>query len=122
MAWRNGMTHPRSKHHPAVAVTGMGLLTPGGDGPEPLWATLWSGQSTAARLPLTGPRELPVRFGCRIPDFDPVTVLGDKAARRMDRSCQLAVASGLAAIADAGLTDVDHARAGIVVGTAIGGL
>ncbi len=122
MADRNVTAGRRRPGGREVAVTGIGLQTPGGDCPAAFWATLCSGESTAAALPVIGNRDLPVRFGCRIPDFDPVTTLGDKAVRRMDRVSQLAVVSGAAAIADSGLTDVAEARAGIVVGTAIGGV
>ena len=104
-----------------VAVTGMGVLTSAGNSLGALWAALCAGKSTAAPLVQVDTRELPVRFGCEVSDFDPVAVLGRKEARRTDRVTQLASVAGAAALVDAGVTDVDVARAGVVVGLGFGG-
>lgn len=104
-----------------VAVTGMGVLTSAGNSLGALWAALCAGKSTAAPLVRVDTRELPVRFGCEVSDFDPVAVLGRKEARRTDRVTQLASVAGATALVDAGITDVDVARAGVVVGLGFGG-
>jgi 3-oxoacyl-[acyl-carrier-protein] synthase II len=103
-----------------VAVTGMAVLTSAGSSLGAFWAALCAGKSTAAPLVGVDTRELPVRFGCEVRDFDPVAVFGRKEARRTDRVTQLASVAGAAALADAGVTDVDVARAGVVVGTGFG--
>ncbi|GGZ31579.1 3-oxoacyl-[acyl-carrier-protein] synthase 2 [Streptomyces inusitatus] len=104
-----------------VAVTGLGLLTPAGIGVAANEARVWSGESTATRdEALAG---LPVDFSCRVPDFDPVALLGRRAALRMDRVSQLGVAAARQAVADAGLDPAawDGARVGVVIGTSFGG-
>jgi 3-oxoacyl-[acyl-carrier-protein] synthase II len=103
-----------------VAVTGMAVLTSAGNSLGAFWAALCAGKSTAAPLVQVDTRELPVRFGCEVKDFDPVAVFGRKEARRTDRATQLAGVAGAAALADAGVTDVDVARAGVVVGVGLG--
>jgi 3-oxoacyl-[acyl-carrier-protein] synthase II len=103
-----------------VAVTGMAVLTSAGNSLGAFWAALCAGKSTAAPLLQVDTRNLPVRFGCEVRDFDPVAVFGQKQARRTDRATQLAGAAGAAALADANLADVDVARAGVVVGTGFG--
>ena len=49
-------------------------------GREPIsttfWSTLAAGQSTAAGIKRYDPSDLPVRFGCEVPDFDPTPYLG----------------------------------------------
>jgi beta-ketoacyl-acyl-carrier-protein synthase II len=104
-----------------VAVTGLGLVTPAGIGVEASWQGVLSGVSAAAPDPnLTG---LPVDFSCRVPDFDGASLLGPKAARRLDRFVQLAVVAAREAIADAQLDPEswDGARVGVVLGCGMGG-
>ncbi|MFC5720555.1 beta-ketoacyl-[acyl-carrier-protein] synthase family protein [Streptomyces gamaensis] len=100
---------------PAVAVTGLGLVTPCGIGWEATWAGLCAGLPTADRDPaLSG---MPVDFSCRVPDFDPIALAG-RASWRMDRFVQLAVAAARLAVTDAGL-DVrgwEGHRVGVVLG------
>jgi beta-ketoacyl-acyl-carrier-protein synthase II len=54
--------------------------------------------------------------------FDPAAVVGPKDARRLERNVVLAVAAAREAWADADLDGVDPARAGVLVGSAIGGV
>lgn len=115
------MTHRRSDPLD-IAVTGMGLVTPGGDTLQSFWKTLCSGVSTAAPLSFAADRDLPVRFGCEVRGFDPESAFGGKDARRMDRVCQLAVTAGLDAIRDSGFSDTPGVRGGVIVGTGIGGM
>ncbi len=68
-----------------VAVTGIGVKTPAGTDVDAFWETLSSGRSAAARLTRIDPSDLPVQFGCEVPDFDPTAYLGAKEARRIDR-------------------------------------
>ena len=105
-----------------VAVTGMGVVTPGGDTLQSFWKTLCSGAPTAAPLSFAADPDLPVRFGCAVRGFDAESIFGAKDTRRMDRVSQLAVAAGMAAIRDSGFSDTPGARGGIIVGTAIGGI
>ncbi|WP_432522150.1 beta-ketoacyl-[acyl-carrier-protein] synthase family protein [Kineococcus sp. SYSU DK006] len=107
-----------------VAVTGLGVLNPAGTGVPAFWAGLM------APAPTT-----PVR---RVDGFDPARWLSRKQQRTLDRSAQLAVAAADEALRDAGLlahpdaapstpeacvlAGVDPARAGVALGTGIGGV
>ena len=104
-----------------LAVTGLGLVTPGGVGVEPSWQRVLSGRSAASTDPNLS--ELSVRFSCRVPDFDPGELIDRKAARRLDRFVQLAVVAAREAVADAGLDPEtwDGARVGCVIGCGMGG-
>ncbi|WP_051852253.1 beta-ketoacyl-[acyl-carrier-protein] synthase family protein [Streptomyces aureocirculatus] len=100
----------------AVAVTGIGMLTPAGADTDTTWATMGHGRGLARRLdPLAG---LPVEFGCAVSGFDPVAELGHRRARRLDRFTHLALAAARRAVADAVLdTDAwNSPRVGVILG------
>jgi len=64
----------------------------------------------------------PVRIASEVKDFEPEAVVGQKDARRLERNVVLAVAAAREAWGDAGVEGVDPSRAGILVGSAIGGV
>ena len=66
--------------------------------------------------------EFPVRIASEVKGFEPEAVVGPKDARRLERNVVLAVAAAREAWADAGVDGIDPARAGILVGSAIGGV
>ncbi|MET9403736.1 beta-ketoacyl-[acyl-carrier-protein] synthase family protein [Kitasatospora sp. NPDC002965] len=100
----------------AVAVTGLGLVTPAGFGVAAGWDHLLGGEPTARRDPLLA--GLNVDFSCRADGFDPVALLGGRLVRRLDRFAQLAVLAAREAVADADLHPADwHPdRVGVVLG------
>ncbi|MFT4977623.1 MAG: 3-oxoacyl-[acyl-carrier-protein] synthase II, partial [Myxococcota bacterium] len=65
-----------------------------------------------------------VTIAAEVKDFDPSTLLGHRAARRMDRFTQLGVVAAHEALVDAGL-DLEQPlgdRAAVYVGSGIGGI
>jgi 3-oxoacyl-[acyl-carrier-protein] synthase II len=66
--------------------------------------------------------EFPVRIASEVKGFEAESVVGAKEARRLERNVVLAVAAAREAWGDAGVEDVDPARGGILVGSAIGGV
>ncbi|MGW2547171.1 beta-ketoacyl-[acyl-carrier-protein] synthase family protein, partial [Kitasatospora sp. NPDC001574] len=100
----------------AVAVTGLGLVTPAGFGVAAGWDHLLGGEPTARRDPLLA--GLNVDFSCRADGFDPVALLGGRLVRRLDRFAQLAVLAAREAVADADLhpADWNPDRVGVVLG------
>jgi 3-oxoacyl-[acyl-carrier-protein] synthase II len=101
-----------------VAVTGVGVVAPCGTGADDFWAGLARPAEPAV-----------VR---RVPDFDPARWgLARTESRRLDRFAQFAIAATGQALSDAGLlpapdatgslSDVDPERAGVLIGTGIGG-
>jgi 3-oxoacyl-[acyl-carrier-protein] synthase II len=105
-----------------VAVTGMGVKSPAGNDLETFWSTLLSGSSAAGPITLFDVSEHPVTFACEVREFDPVTYLGAKEVRRVDRVTQLGFAAAVDALAMAGELGADPARCAVIAGTGIGGL
>ncbi|GGU33218.1 beta-ketoacyl-[acyl-carrier-protein] synthase family protein [Streptomyces violascens] len=105
-----------------IAVTGIGLVTPGGIGTAATWKAVCGGCSTARTDPqLEG---LPVDFSCRVPGFDADSVPGIRQPWRYDRSTQLLLAAAAEALRSAHLdpAEWDPSRVALVVGSAAGGI
>lgn len=106
-----------------IVVTGLGAVTPLGNGVDALWDGLVEGRSGIAALAQEGGLwdGLPVRVGAAVP-FDVVETLGRVRARRVDRSQQFALLAAEEAWQDAGAPEVDGDRFAVVIGTGIGGV
>ncbi|WP_416970205.1 beta-ketoacyl-[acyl-carrier-protein] synthase family protein [Streptomyces sp. 4F14] len=99
-----------------IAVTGIGLVTPGGADRGTTWRTVLEGRATAVRVPQL--KGLNAEFACTIPDPPAL-----KQGWQYDRHTRFALAAADEALADAGLDpgDWDGDRVAVVVGTAFGG-
>lgn len=106
-----------------VVVTGLGAVTPIGVGVSEFWDGLKSGRNGIARITHFDPTGFRSVVAAEVKDFDPGVWMDDKAVKRMDRFTQFAVASAAMALEDAGLagSDFDGERAGVIIGSGIGG-
>ncbi len=106
-----------------MAVTGIGVVSPLGDGVEANWEGLLAGRSGIRRLTRFECDDFPCRIGGEV-DFDPSPYLDKKELRRMDRFIQFAMAGAAQAVGQSGLPiDEENAdRIGCIVGVGIGGL
>ncbi|MEE1752120.1 beta-ketoacyl-[acyl-carrier-protein] synthase family protein [Streptomyces sp. SP18CS02] len=103
-----------------VCVTGIGMMTPAGDGWAAGWERVCKALPTAVfeqEMPPT-----PAHLACRVAPFDP-SRLGQARARKPDRCAQLALLAARDALVDAGLEPSrwDGARVAVVVGCGSGG-
>lgn len=107
-----------------AVVTGMGAITPIGNTAEDYWKHLTAGVSGAARITSYDASEEEVQIAAEVKDFDPRDWMDFKAARRMARFSQLAVAAARQAIDASGLsiTDANRDEIAVVVNTGGGGL
>ncbi len=106
-----------------VVVTGMGVVSPVGSGLELFWKGITEGESAVDVLENYDLTEYPSRIAAQVRDFDPGKYLDKKELRHMDRFVQLAIGAADEAWRDSGLGEnIDADRAGIVVGTGIGGM
>jgi 3-oxoacyl-[acyl-carrier-protein] synthase II len=107
-----------------AVVTGIGAVTPIGNDAERYWRNLLAGVSGVARISAYDPSAEEVQIAAEVKDFDPRDFIDFKAARRMSRFSQLAVAAAAQAIADSGLevTDANRNDIAVVVNTGGGGI
>ncbi len=106
----------------AIAVTGVGLVTPAGADEHSFWERLCSGHSTARRCEeLAG---LPVDFACPVDGIDLDAAVGGRSVWRMARFVKLALVAARQAVANAGLDPArwDGSRVGVVLGVGVGGV
>ena len=106
-----------------VVVTGMGALTPLGNTVDEFWKGLISGRSGIDHMTLCDTTGYPCTIAGEVKGFDPAKYLDARAARRMARFAQFAVAASTQAVEDAklDLTAEDRERCGVLLGNGNGG-
>ncbi|MFS0695476.1 beta-ketoacyl-[acyl-carrier-protein] synthase family protein [Streptomyces nitrosporeus] len=106
-----------------VAVTGVGVVAPGGIGAPAFWDLLSNGRTATRGITLFDPAPFRSRIAAEV-DFDPVAHgLDDGLIARSDRYIQFALVAAREALQDAGLDPEreDPWRVGVSLGTAVGG-
>lgn len=106
-----------------VAITGIGAITPIGNGPDELWCGVKRGVSAVGPITRFDPSQFSSRVAAEV-KFDPLDYMTPKRARRLDRFSQFALVSAQMALEDARLTAEDAARdeAGAYIGSALAGV
>jgi 3-oxoacyl-[acyl-carrier-protein] synthase II len=106
-----------------VVITGMGVVAPNGIGIENFWDSLVHGRSGVRKVTHFDASSYPSQIAAEVPDFDPTNYMDPRIAKRLSRFAQFALASAEMAIDDSNIdfTDEDPYRAGVFIGTAIGG-
>jgi 3-oxoacyl-[acyl-carrier-protein] synthase II len=104
-------------------VTGLGLVSPLGNDVDSTWRGILGGESGVGEITQFDHEDYPVHFACELKDFDPTNWMDRKAARRMDRFSQIAIAASRQAEHDSGIdVHADAERIGASIATGIGGL
>ena len=108
-----------------VVVTGLGVITPLGQGIGAFWENLLAGQCGIGPVTAYDTEGYACTIAGEVKDFDPTPAFpSPKEVRRTDRFTQFAMVAGWEAINDSGL-DLDKAnrdRIGAFIGSGIGGL
>ncbi|AHH99627.1 beta-ketoacyl-[acyl-carrier-protein] synthase family protein [Kutzneria albida] len=104
----------------AVAVTGIGLLTPLGLGTAETWKRLLAGDSAIGPIRSYDPSPFHCQLGAEIAEFDPERFASPRLLRTTTRNDQLAIAGAVLAVEDSGVdtTAVDLDRFAVFVGGA----
>jgi 3-oxoacyl-[acyl-carrier-protein] synthase II len=105
-------------------VTGIGLVSPLGNGTQLTWDRLVAGESGIGPLTRVDPETVPCKIAGEVRDFDPLDYIDKKDVKKTDRFVQYAIGASEMALADAGLS-VDSSndeRFATVIGCGIGGL
>ena len=86
-----------------VVITGLGLVTPVGNTVEDTWTALMNGRSGADYIKKFDAERFSVRFACEVKNFDPLTFIAKKEARKMGAFIHYAIAASIEAMADSGI-------------------
>ncbi|MEU6254473.1 beta-ketoacyl-[acyl-carrier-protein] synthase family protein [Streptomyces sp. NPDC047043] len=106
-----------------VAVTGIGVVAPGGIGVPAFWDLLAAGRTATRAITFFDPAGLRSRIAAEC-DFDPAAHgLDAEDVQRCDRYIQFALVAGEEAVRDSGLDlpAENPWRIGVSLGTAVGG-
>lgn len=116
-----------------VVVTGLGIVSPLGRGVENNWKKLLEGKSGIRKIENIDLKDIPVTIAGQVPwgenegEFNPDTVLPPKDQKKNDKFILYGLAAGSDALDDAGwnpenATEEEKYRAGVMMGSGIGGL
>ena len=114
-----------SRNQRRVVVTGMGVVTSLGERVGDLWSAITAGKSGIGPITRFDTGDFAVKFGGECAGFDPVNHgIDSREAKRVDRFAQFGIAAANQAVAQAGLAEGvgDPDRAGVLIGTGIGGI
>ncbi|MBI5918840.1 MAG: beta-ketoacyl-[acyl-carrier-protein] synthase family protein [Nitrosomonadales bacterium] len=106
-----------------VVITGLGILSPVGKNPDEFFGNLMAGHSGIRRLQLPFIDKLDIRIGAQVPDFNPADHFSKIKLSGIERFSQFALIAAAQAVADAKLelAPHEHPRAGVFMGTGLGG-
>ena len=107
-----------------VVVTGIGALTPLGNGIPAYWDGLVNGVSGADFIKQFDVSKFKTKFACEVKNFNPEDHFDRKEARKLDRFSQFALVAADEAVRDANLLaeGINHDRVGVIWGSGIGGM
>ncbi len=114
-----------------VVVTGLGMLSPLGVGVDINWSRLIAGQSGIGKITSFDTADLPSQVAGQVPrgdaadQFNPDRFIEPKDQKKMDIFIHFAMAAADEAMADSGYVpenDEARERAGVLIGSGIGGL
>ena len=106
-----------------TAVTGIGVVAPGGITRESFWDQITSGRTATRRITHFDASGFRSQIAAEV-DFDPLNAgLDEHDKRRQDRYIQFATAAAIEAATDSGLNfgEIEHDRMGVSLGSAVGG-
>lgn len=113
-----------------VVITGMGAVTPLGTGVKKFWEGIKANKLGISHIDMFDTKNVGVKIAGIVRDFDESAYydvkgcFDKKEAKRMDTFTKYAVVAAHEALEDAGtdFSDIDPYRAGVIVGSGIGGI
>ena len=107
-----------------VVITGVGIVSPLGLDSNVTWKQLINGVSGIDKIKSFDADGFETQIAAEIKNYDPVSFVGLKQSKRMDRFVQLACTVALQAIEDANLNldAVDRNRFGVNIASGTGGI
>jgi len=107
-----------------VVVTGLGIVSPVGNGVAGAWSNIVAGKSGIARITRFDASSYASHIAGEVKGFDPARYISAKEVRRFDAFIHYGLAAAVEALKDSGL-DLDRVNremVGVCIGSGIGGL
>ncbi|KAI5591898.1 hypothetical protein POPTR_004G131500v4 [Populus trichocarpa] len=110
-----------------IVITGMGLVSVFGNEVDAYYDKLLAGESGIGTIDRFDASKFPTRFGGQIRGFSAQGYIDGKNDRRLDDCLRYCIVAGKKALEDAdlggdNLSKIDKEKAGVLVGTGMGGL
>ncbi|MDR2940478.1 MAG: beta-ketoacyl-[acyl-carrier-protein] synthase II, partial [Clostridiales bacterium] len=107
-----------------VVVTGLGNISPLGNGAHELWENIKNGKHGFNYITRFDTSSFPVKIAAEVKGFQPTDFMEKKLVKRYDLFTQFAVAASIQAFNDCGINieKIDPYRFGVFFGSGIGGL
>lgn len=107
-----------------VVVTGLGVISPVGNGVKNAWDNLLAGKSGITQITKFDASAFASTVAGEVKNFNAEDYISAKDARRMDTFIQYGLAAGIEAFKDSGIevTEENAERIGVSIGSGIGGM
>jgi 3-oxoacyl-[acyl-carrier-protein] synthase II len=109
-----------------IVITGLGVVSCLGNDPKQLYRRLLNGESGISPIVEFPCDQFSSRIAGTVRDFDPGDLIDKKQARRIDRYMAFAIWAGKQALLSANIplsdASIDRKRAGVIVGSGVGGI
>ncbi|EXC01340.1 3-oxoacyl-[acyl-carrier-protein] synthase II [Morus notabilis] len=110
-----------------VVVTGLGVVSPIGHGPDVFYNNLLEGISGISAIEAFDCSQFPTRIGGEIKSFSADGLVSPKVSKRADKFMLYLLRAGKKALIDGGITEevmgeLDKKRCGVLIGSALGGM
>jgi beta-ketoacyl-acyl-carrier-protein synthase II len=105
-----------------AVITGLGAVTPVGNDVPTTWANLVAGVSGVDVISRFDADEFPVNIAAEVKGFEATAAMPVKEVRKTGLDVQYGVAAALEAARDAEYEVSEPSRAGVIIGSAVGGL
>ncbi len=107
-----------------VVITGMGVVSPLGEGKDEFWKALLSKKSGVGHVSFFDVSQYNSHLDAEVKNFQPESYIEKKKIKRMDRFAQFAFSAAKMAIEDARLNmeEEDPYQVGVIIGSGMGGL
>ena len=107
-----------------IVITGIGVVSSIGIGKEAFWDSLFAGKSGIKPVTLFDTSKTRSKLAGEISDFDPVSILGPKGLRNLDRTTLLALSAAKLCLTDAKVqvTRENTDQIGVILGCTMGSI
>jgi 3-oxoacyl-[acyl-carrier-protein] synthase II len=105
-----------------AVITGLGAVTPVGNDVPTTWSNLVAGKSGVVEISRFDASDYPVTIAAEVQDFDATVAMPAKEARKTGLDVHYGVAAAMEAARDSGIGEIEPSRAGVIIGSAVGGL